>query len=285
VTIKDILLHLGSGAPAQAASAFALSLAQQTGAHVTAASVVIDVPAPDPAGLAASWDFTDFEAFSKIAELRRGAAEKAFAHFAASAPAGVTTESVVIESYQERARDDFARLARHFDLLVIARNDDGAAEDLAAGEQSRVLLSSALFGSGRPVFVIPPAHDGVARLDRALVCWDAGMQAARAISAATPLLALAKSVEVVCVAEDGETAELPGFNITRHLARHGVSAALREIVSPQDTASALLEHARASGADFLVMGGYGHWRVSELILGGTTRTILDSTPLPVFMAH
>lgn len=287
MTIKDILLHLGSGAPAQAASAFALSLAQQTGAHVTAASVVINVPAPapDPAGLAASWDFTDFEAFSKIAELRRSAAEKAFARFAASAPADVTTESVVIESYQERARDDFARLARHFDLLVIARNDDGAGKDLAAGEQSRVLLSSALFGSGRPVFVIPPEHNGVARLGRALVCWDAGMQAARAVAAATPLLALAKSVEVICVAEDGEAAELRGFNITRHFARHGVSASLWEIVSPQNTASALLDHARASGADFLVMGGYGHWRISELILGGTTRTILDSTPLPVFMAH
>ena len=47
----------------------------------------------------------------------------------------------------------------------------------------------------------------------------------------------------------------------------------------------ILDHARASAADFLVMGGYSHWRVSELILGGTTRTILDSAPLPVFMAH
>ena len=253
---------------------------------MTAASVVIDAPAPAPypAGLGLSLDFTDFEAFSKIAELRRGAAEKAYAHFAASAPAGVETESAVIEGYHDRANDDFARLARHFDLLVIARDDAGAGENLASGEQSRDLLSSALFGSGRPVFVIPPAHSGPARLDRVLVCWDGGMQAARAVAAAAPLLALAKSVEVVCVAEEKEASELPGFNITRHLARHGVSAALKEIAS-QDAASAIIDYARLVAADFLVMGGYGHWRVSEMILGGMTRSILDAAPLPVFIAH
>ena len=113
------------------------------GAHVTAASVVIDVSVvvpPDATGLAASWDFTDFEAIAKITELRRDAADKPFAHFAASAPAGVETESVVIQAFEERAHDDFARLARHFDLLVIARDDDDAGEYPAAGEQSRVLL-------------------------------------------------------------------------------------------------------------------------------------------------
>ncbi|WP_374545976.1 universal stress protein [Rhodoblastus sp.] len=278
MTIKDILLHLGPDAPA----GFALSLAERMGAHVTAATVVIDIPAPvpDPAGLAAGWNFTDYEPFEKIAALRRSAAEQDYARFAAAAPAGVATESVMIEAYLERAGDEFARLARHFDLTIIAR-DDGAA-----GGQSGPLLSSALFGSGRPLFIAPPGHEGPAGLDRALVCWNASAQAARALSSALPLLRAAGSVEVLCVSDaDAPSRDLPGFNIARHLARHGVAATLRDITTAQDAASAILGHAADSAADFLVMGGYGHWRLSEMILGGTTRAILGAAPIPVFIAH
>ena len=71
----------------------------------------------------------------------------------------------------------------------------------------------------------------------------------------------------------------------RHLERHGVAGALCEIPSTEEEGAALLSRAAESGADFIVMGAYGHWRLRELIFGGTTRSMLGSSKLPVFMAH
>jgi nucleotide-binding universal stress UspA family protein len=88
------------------------------------------------------------------------------------------------------------------------------------------------------------------------------------------------------VAEEGQTLEeLPGFNIARHLARHGISATLKVLPATSDAAAAILSYAAASNPDYMVMGGYGHWKLREFVFGGTTRTILSSLPIPVFMAH
>ncbi len=288
MAIRDVLVHLGADEAAEFANAFALRLAERMGAHMTAAAVVLDIPfpSPEPSGMVPDWPLFDYETFTKIGEVQRVAAEKSYEHFALAAPVGVQTEFVLIQAIWEKARDDFARLARHFDLAVIAASGGRKAEASDVGEVSVDLIPSALFGSGRPLFIIPAAPAGAMRLDKALVCWDGGTQAARALAESLPLLAQAQSVEVACVIGEGESSKnLPGFGITQHLARHGIEARLRELVSSSDAGSALLDHARDIGADFLVMGGYGHWRVTELVLGGATRTILESSPIPVFMAH
>jgi nucleotide-binding universal stress UspA family protein len=282
LTVKDILLHLQAGETARSSIEFAISLAVQTSAHLTAAGVVIDIapPASELGSFAPDWDFGSYGIFSQIGETRRLAAEKAYEAFAASVPASVQTEKVMIQSFQEQACDDFARLARHFDFAIIAQGDDETAQD------SRPILSAALFTSGRPVFVVPPSHQGPARLDQAMVCWDGGAQAARALADSLPLLARAKKVEVVCVTGESESRKnLKGFDITRHLARHRIEATLRELPDAQGAGAAILAHAQETGADYLVMGGYGHWRLGELIFGGATRTLLAATPKPVFMAH
>ncbi|MDI9849154.1 universal stress protein [Rhodoblastus sp. 17X3] len=286
--IKDILVHLGAGGSAESANALALTLAERAGARVTAAAVVFDFPypAPEPTSTTPDWGFIDYEAFAKIRETRRRDAEKSYEAFASSAPNQAEMEFVLIQAFREKARDDFARLARHFDFLVIAAGGDWNAAEPDGGEDRADLISSALFGSGRPLFIVPPAPAAGARLDKALVCWDGGAQAARALAESLPLLAGAREVEVTCVTGEGESSKkLPGFGITRHLARHGIAATLREIAASNDVGSTILDHAREIGADFLVMGGYGHWRVTELILGGATRTILAASPIPVFMAH
>jgi nucleotide-binding universal stress UspA family protein len=282
LTIKDILLHLDSAEATQSAKDFAASLAEQTGAHLTAGGVVIDYPPPasELASFAPDWSFGNIEVLSKLAEMRRQAIETAYESFSAAVPAGVSSELVVIQSFQEQACDDFARLARHFDFTVISQGDP------EAGMDSRMLLSSALFRSGRPVFVVPAAHRGPAKIDHAMVCWDGGMQAAKALAESLPLLARARKVEVVCVTGASESRKaLPGFDITRHLARHRIDATLRELPTSHDAGSALIAYARESAADVLVMGGYGHWRLSELILGGATRSLLAAPPTPLFMAH
>jgi nucleotide-binding universal stress UspA family protein len=80
--------------------------------------------------------------------------------------------------------------------------------------------------------------------------------------------------------------ELPGADISLHLARHGVKAEIERTVSAGLPAGdVLLSRAADFGADLLVIGAYGHSRVRELLLGGATRSILQSMTLPVLISH
>jgi nucleotide-binding universal stress UspA family protein len=102
-----------------------------------------------------------------------------------------------------------------------------------------------------------------------------------------PFLRRGTLVEVVTVAsEPAKSDEMPGADIARHLARHGVKVELKRIVTAEtDVANTILSHAADSSADFLVMGGYGHSRLREFVLGGVTREILTSMTVPTLMSH
>ena len=282
MAIRDILFHLDTGEAAQSLTDFAVSLADVTAAHLTAGGVVIEYPPPaaDMGGFTTGWDFNSAQVYAELSDRDRKAMEQAYGRLVTAVPASVQTDLVIIQAFQEIARDEFGRLARHFDLTVVSQGTNEAEQD------DQLIISSALFASGRPVFMVPSTHKGPAKLEKAMVCWDGGVQAARALAESLPLLSLSRSVEVVCVRCKGQTVEqLPGFNITRHLSRHGITATLRELPPADDVGSVILSHAADSAADYVVMGAYGHWRLRELIFGGTTRTILNSMTAPTFMAH
>ena len=78
---------------------------------------------------------------------------------------------------------------------------------------------------------------------------------------------------------------MPGFDIARHLARHGVDAQVKRLPATDEAAATLLSYAADSDTDLMVMGGYGHSRLREFVLGGTTRNILSSMTVPVLMSH
>ena len=120
-----------------------------------------------------------------------------------------------------------------------------------------------------------------------MVCWDGSRQAARAVGDALPLLAKAGRVEIVMITnERGKQDEIEGADIGQHLARHGLNVDVHRIAGGNiDVADALLSHAADSGTDFMVMGGYGHSRLREFVLGGTTRGILQTMTVPTLMAH
>ena len=110
--------------------------------------------------------------------------------------------------------------------------------------------------------------------------------ATRAVGDAMPLLQRAKSVEVVIVGDRIKSREIAGADIAQHLARHEVKVAVKELVAPDmDAANIILSHAADISADFMVMGGYGHSRLREFILGGVTRSILESMTIPTLMSH
>jgi nucleotide-binding universal stress UspA family protein len=149
------------------------------------------------------------------------------------------------------------------------------------------MAEAALFQSGRPVLVVPYIQRTGLKLDRLLVCWDGSRSAARAVGDAMPFIVRAKATEIVMVAnEAAKSDEMPGADIAHHLARHGAKVEVKRIVSIEtDVASTILSHAADSSADFLVMGGYGHSRLREFVLGGATRGILASMTLPTLMSH
>ena len=125
------------------------------------------------------------------------------------------------------------------------------------------------------------------KLDRVMVCWDGGRASTRAIGDAMPLLEKAKQIEVVVVgSKPPKSDEVSGADLGQHLARHGVNVDVKRITSPDiDVASTILSYAADASADLIVMGGYGHSRLREFILGGATRAILESMTVPVLMSH
>jgi len=150
-----------------------------------------------------------------------------------------------------------------------------------------LIVEGALFGSGRPVVVVPYILKAPLKLDRVMVCWDASRNAARAVADAMPFLARAKAVDIVIVASERPKSDaIPGAAIGQHLARHGLNVEVKRIVATgADVASTILSHAADSAADFIVMGGYGHSRLREFIWGGATRGILGAMTVPVLMSH
>jgi nucleotide-binding universal stress UspA family protein len=107
---------------------------------------------------------------------------------------------------------------------------------------------------------------------RMMACWDGSRSAARAIADALPLLARAKTVEIfTATGEAGKSTELEGSDIAHHLARHGLKVVVeRQPAGDVDIASIILSRAADNGADLIVMGGYGHSRLREVVLGGAT---------------
>jgi nucleotide-binding universal stress UspA family protein len=135
--------------------------------------------------------------------------------------------------------------------------------------------------------IVPYFQEGGVKFDRILVCWDGSHNAARAIADAMPFLIRAKQVEVVAVVTDENADDsMLGLDIAHHLSRHDVIVEVRNILAHgQDVSVRIRSHAVQQSADLIVMGGYGHSRLREFVLGGATRDILESTVVPTLMSH
>ena len=195
--------------------------------------------------------------------------------------AAISYEVRTLNASASGAADRFAHIARRFDLCVVAQPQPEAPvmEDL--------ILESALFESGRPIVAVPYIQKAELTLDRVLVCWDGGRAAARAVNDAMPFLTRAKAVEVLVISgERGKQDEIPGVDIGQHLARHNVKVTVNRIPKGDiDVSDVILSHLADTGADFVVMGGYGHSRLREFVLGGATRGVLQAMTAPTLMSH
>jgi nucleotide-binding universal stress UspA family protein len=276
MAIRDILLNLAIGVTDDATVAYAISLAQTFDAHLAAVAFVNDVI--PPAMLAGEVPPTWIEEFHAQGQAAAQAAVETLE--AAAKRAGIPVQAGCLSAGVTDPAELFGRMARRFDLSVVRQAEPGTATP------APLIIEAALFETGRPVLVVPYIQKGGVRLERIMVCWDGSRSAARAAGDALPFLERAKTVEVVMVTEHGKSDEAPGADIAQHLARHGLAIELKTIVAPHaKTADVLLSHAADTSADLLVLGGYGHSRLREFVLGGVTRSILETMTIPALMSH
>jgi nucleotide-binding universal stress UspA family protein len=173
---------------------------------------------------------------------------------------------------------------RYADLVVIGQYDDDQPNDITPDFIGRVIM-----GSGRPVLVIPYTGAPKTIGKRVMISWNASREAARAVSSSLPMLRRAEDVQVTTFnarAGRGGHGDVPGADIATFLARHGVKANVSGSTSKEvDIGSMILSRADDFQSDLIVMGGYGHSRAFEFVMGGATRTLLESMTVPVLFAH
>jgi nucleotide-binding universal stress UspA family protein len=275
--IKDIVVHLLPKSTNDASTGFAVSLAQIFDAHVAGITF-----AYEPVAVGAIFDGLPAALIDNQRRENQKAANDAVARFEQAArAAGVPAETQLRSAALPDAVNLFGQMARRFDLSVVTQ-----AEPEILTPQD-LIVEAALFNSGRPVVVVPYIHKGGVSLQRVMVAWDGSLTAARAVGDAMPLLRRAKNVEVVTVSDDkGKGDEIPGADLGKHLARHGLKVEVNKIPAGDiDIANALLSYAADNGIDFIVMGAYGHSRLREFVLGGATRGMLEAMTVPTLMSH
>ena len=275
MSLRDLLVLLDARPASAGRLEAALALASTFEAHLTALCLVGEPSVP----------LVELPPDALYRAELEAAADRVLADAATRAErAGVAVETRRETAAAERLPDRLVRQARHADLAILGQPEP----DDPSGTGMR-LVEAALLESGRPILVVP--WIGAAGLPprRVLAAWDGSAPAARALGDALPLLRRAERVALVVVDPErlgGRVGEQPGADMAAHLARHGVRVEVQALPSGGlATADVLLDLAADTGADLLVMGGYGHSRLRELAFGGTTRDVLGRMTVPVLLAR
>ena len=273
---RDILLILPSpqDEAGRAALARGLEVARLMEAHVS--GLVVERTVPLPVSRRPYTAALAKELATRQAEAHERAEAELAAFEAEARRAGLAHEGRLI-SISEGTYDPIVERARLRGLVVVPfiAGDDAHAD----------LLQALIFGSGRPVLVLPESDETSFRAARVVVAWDAGRAATRAVADAMPFLRHAKETRIVTVLSDKDTTTgATGPELVAHLARCGAHAALHEVERGRRTVGKILA-AEAEGADLLVMGAFGHSRIRDFFLGGATRHMLGKIGKPTLFSH
>jgi nucleotide-binding universal stress UspA family protein len=167
--------------------------------------------------------------------------------------------------------------ARYFDISLVGWE--------AGNATARMTAEGVIFGSGRPAILLPELWDKFSTTDIA-IAWDGSRVAARAAGDALPFLERAEMIHILTVVGEKPLDEQSGERFAAGLRKRGLATDLRAIkVEDCEIAVTLQEHAIEAGAGMLVMGGYGHSRIRDFVLGGATEGILNDLRLPALLSH
>lgn len=276
---KNLLVHIPTERSARPAVDGSVSVAMAAGAHLDAIAVGYEstnIPFVAEGGAAVA----------SIYELERERAMErattALDIFEAKAkPSGISYTCQAIAHPPAEALAVVAATSRLYDLTVVSQPEpDHITPDNRLPEEI-------LFRSGRPILFFPYTFRGSFEARRIGICWDASRLAARSLHDAMPFLARAKALKVISLKKSvDEPVEPSPETLVTHLARARLSADVVSFSADRsDIQSSILSVAADENLDLLVMGGYGHSHLQEVVLGGVTRAMLGAMTIPTLMSH
>ena len=280
MTYKTLLTLVDTGKAADACQEAAVILARQQDAHVTGLSLAVIPSRPS---------FVYHPALSEVLaaqeeSLRQCAELNAKTFREAIDRQGLQGECRVQSCLDLECTNTISLNARYADLVIM-----GQAVPEETDSAGRHLPEHVVLDAGRPVLVVPYIGLRSSLGERVVIAWDGGREAARAVADALPLLERAQQVEVVVVDPEKDPTRHgrePGADIAQFLARHGCKVEVQRLISGElSVGDRLLSHLADYDADLLVMGGYAHARLRQLVLGGTTQHILQHMTTPVLLSH
>jgi nucleotide-binding universal stress UspA family protein len=196
------------------------------------------------------------------------------------AAAGLSAHVEMTHDLLEEAAARAVRQARATDLIIVD-------QPKAVLDVTGLILEEALFHSGRPILVASPRATPKGAFQRAVIGWDGSPHAARAVSDMAHLFPGITQADIVVVSgEKPLDRMLPGADLAHHLARKGIETKLVEKTVVGESVGAVLDrHAVETGADLIVMGGFGHSRIKEFLFGGVTVELTQNAHVPLLMAY
>jgi nucleotide-binding universal stress UspA family protein len=270
MSIKDIIVYVDNDKDCETRLETASSLCKTFEAQLTGLYLLQKISIPAYAG--AYMPVEVFEANDEETIKLRDKAEAVFT--ARSESVNISGHFSAVEGDVSTALNQYSRYA---DLLVVPQRKSDRLDFNPYYQLPDVLL-----GAACPVLLLPDNHPPVLPPETALLAWDGKRECARALKAAMPMLSQVKKIDVVSVncEEDDAT------QIANHIGRHGIEAKVHSLRDNHNNIGAFLINQAASlGSQMIIMGAYGHSRIRELMLGGTTRHILEHVELPVLFSH
>ncbi len=276
---KDILVHIPTERPMRPVIEGSISLAAHLNAHLDAVAVGYVTTST-------AYVMEGGAAVAAVFELERERAveraEAALAVFKSEATnAGISHTCHALGAIPADAAGSLGEMARLHDLSVVLQ------PDAAQGSFDNDVPREILFQAGGPVLFLPYTFRGAFKANRIGICWDGSRLAARAVRDAAPFLARAAEIVIITVNEtDAVSGEASAAGLARHLGRRGLSIRTVGLSAARaDIQPTILSLAADESLDLLVMGGYGHSRLQERLLGGVTRAMLEAMTVPALMSH
>jgi nucleotide-binding universal stress UspA family protein len=278
---RNILVHIPSERPVRPVIDIAVSLTLARRAHLDA--IAIGYETISAVGMVMEGGAAAVASVMEVEQDRAlERANAAISVFEIEAKlAKITYGTRVLAAIPADAEQTIGALARLYDLTVVVQPDSSFSS------YDNLIPQGILFNSGGPMLMVPYTHKGPLAAHHVGIAWDGSRLAARAVRDALPFLTAARAVTVIAVNEDrNEPGKASSEQLVSHLARRGIKARIERLTADRvNVQGTILSVAADNNIGVLAMGGFGHSRLQERILGGVTRAMFEAMTVPVLMSH